>query len=73
MRIVLEFWNVTVHGSFDNNTTTGKIRLSCDTRFQPHSEPMDHRFSGRNQVAHKGLGYACLSSSVPLTENLKNK
>lgn len=69
----LIFGMFTVHGSFDNNTTTGKIRLSCDTRFQPHSEPMDHRFSGRNPAAHKGLGYACLSSSVPLTENLKNK
>mgnify|MGYP001207139474 FL=1 len=62
-----------IHGSFDNNTSIGKIRLSCDTRFQPYSEPMDHRFSGINPSAHKGLGYSCLSSSAPLTENVINK
>jgi len=69
----LIFGMFTVHGSFDNNTTTGKIRLSCDTRFQPYSEPMDHRFSGENPSAHRGYGYSCLTSSAPLTENVKNK
>tara|TARA_A100001011_G_scaffold397214_1_gene497521 strand:+ start:338 stop:1252 length:915 start_codon:yes stop_codon:yes gene_type:complete len=69
----LIFGMFTVHGSFDNNTTTGKIRLSCDTRFQPYSDPMDPRFSGHNPPAHKNLGYGCLSSSAPLTDNIKNK
>ena len=31
------------------------------------------RFSGENPSAHKGLGYSCLTSSTPLTENVKNK
>ncbi len=63
----------TVHGSFDNNSKSGKIRLSCDTRFQPKSEPMDPRFSGPSPEAHKGLGYGCLSASLPLTETSKLK
>ncbi len=62
-----------VHGSFDNNNRNGKIRLSCDTRFQPKSEPMDPRFSGSTPEAHRGLGYGCLSSSLPLTEVVKPK
>ena len=64
----LIFGMFTVHGSFDNNSKTGRIRLSCDTRFQPASDPMDERFSGPNPLAHSGLGYGCLSASLPLTE-----
>ena len=69
----LIFGMFTVHGSFDNNSSTGKIRLSCDTRFQPKSEPMDPRFSGLFPEAHKGLGYGCLSASLPLTETSNPK
>ncbi|MBX2885345.1 MAG: phytanoyl-CoA dioxygenase family protein [Granulosicoccus sp.] len=64
----LVFGMFTVHGSFDNNTQTGQIRLSCDTRFQPVADAMDERFSGPNPPAHGGLGYGCLSASLPLTE-----
>lgn len=64
----LVFGMFTVHGSFDNASETGTIRLSCDTRFQPASDPMDERFSGPNPQAHNGLGYACLSASRPMTE-----
>ncbi len=64
----LVFGMFTVHGSFDNNATTGAVRLSCDTRFQPAVDAMDERFSGANPPAHKGLGYACLSASLPMTE-----
>ncbi len=64
----LVFGMFTVHGSFDNNSNTGAVRLSCDTRFQPAADPMDERFSGPNPPAHKGLGYACLSASLPITE-----
>jgi len=65
----LVFGMFTVHGSFDNNTPSGQIRLSCDTRFQPAADAMDERFSGPNPLAHGGLGYGCLSASLPLTEN----
>lgn len=64
----LIFGMFTVHGSFDNNSENGEVRLSCDTRFQPASDPMDERFSGPNPTAHNGLGYACLSASLPMTE-----
>ncbi len=64
----LIFGMFTVHGSFDNNTQSGQIRLSCDTRFQPAADAMDERFSGPNPPAHGGLGYGCLSASLPLTE-----
>ncbi len=65
----LIFGMFTAHGSFDNNSGNGLIRLSCDTRFQPAADPMDERFSGPNPPAHNGLGYGCLSASRPLTEN----
>jgi hypothetical protein len=64
----LVFGMFTVHGSFDNNADTGMIRLSCDTRFQPAADPMDERFSGPNPQAHNGLGYGCLSASLPLNK-----
>ena len=64
----LIFGMFTVHGSFDNNSAAGRIRLSCDTRFQPKADPMDDRFSGPNPPAHGGLGYGCLSAALPLNE-----
>jgi ectoine hydroxylase-related dioxygenase (phytanoyl-CoA dioxygenase family) len=64
----LVFGMFTAHGSFDNNSESGAIRLSCDTRFQPGTDTMDERFSGPNPPAHNGLGYGCLSASLPMTE-----
>tara|TARA_B100001093_G_scaffold26571_1_gene23339 strand:- start:13 stop:930 length:918 start_codon:yes stop_codon:yes gene_type:complete len=64
----LIFGMFTVHGSFDNNSTSGRIRLSCDTRFQPFDHPMDPRFSGSSPLAHGGLGYGCLSAALPMNE-----
>jgi hypothetical protein len=64
----LIFGMFTVHGSFDNNSCLGRIRLSCDTRFQPIGQPMDPRFSGQNPLAHSGLGYGCLTASLPMNE-----
>ena len=64
----LIFGMFTVHGSFDNNSQIGRIRLSCDTRFQPAAQPMDPRFSGVNPSAHDGLGYSCLSAALPMDE-----
>ena len=65
----LIFGMFTVHGSFDNNSRLGRIRLSCDTRFQPIGQPMDPRFSGQNPLAHSGLGYGCLAASMPMNES----
>lgn len=55
------------HASLDNNNQDSAIRLSCDTRFQPRSEPMDERFRGPAPTAHGGRGYGCLSAAQPLT------
>jgi ectoine hydroxylase-related dioxygenase (phytanoyl-CoA dioxygenase family) len=63
----LVFGMFTAHASFDNASLSGKVRLSCDTRFQPAAERMDERFSGPNPLAHGGRGYGCLSAAQPLT------
>jgi len=42
----------TMHMSTTN--TTGKWRLSCDTRFQPAADPVDERWVGENPKAHYG-------------------
>jgi ectoine hydroxylase-related dioxygenase (phytanoyl-CoA dioxygenase family) len=49
---VLCFGMDTVHGALDNNSKTGKCRLSSDTRYQLASEPFDERWNGENPVAH---------------------
>lgn len=61
------FGMFTAHAAFDNNSRGGRVRVSCDTRFQPASEPMDERFAGPNPPAHGGKGYGCLSAAQPMT------
>lgn len=63
---VLVFGMFLIHASFDNCSIAGRVRLSCDTRWQPANEPMDERFRGPNPPAHGGKGYGCLSSAQPL-------
>ncbi len=65
---VLIFDHFTAHASFDNCDPTGRVRLSCDTRWQPVSQPMDERFEGPDPRAHGGLGYGCLRAAQPLTD-----
>jgi ectoine hydroxylase-related dioxygenase (phytanoyl-CoA dioxygenase family) len=60
------FGMFTAHGAFDNATRTGRVRLSCDTRFQPAADPMDERFAGADPPAHGGKGYGCLSAARPM-------
>ena len=64
---VLVFGMFTLHASFDNMSAAGRVRISCDTRWQPASEPMDERFRGPDPPAHGGKGYGCLSASQPMT------
>ena len=42
----LIFGMYTMHGSLSN--TTGRFRLSCDTRYQRADEPVDERWIGEN-------------------------
>ncbi len=60
------FGMFTAHGSFDNASVGGRVRISCDTRHQPASEPMDERFAGPNPPAHGGKGYGCLAAAQPM-------
>ena len=64
----LVFGMFTAHAAFDNAAVSGRVRVSCDTRFQPASHPMDERFSGPDPRAHDGLGYACLAAARPMTD-----
>lgn len=61
------FGMFTAHAAFDNGSTSGKVRVSCDTRFQPAADPMDERFAGADPPAHGGKGYGCLSAAQPMT------
>ena len=47
---VVIFNIATIHGSLDNQTN--RIRLSCDSRYQPASEPIDERWIGEDPVGH---------------------
>lgn len=60
------FGMFTAHAAFDNASPSGRVRLSCDVRFQPAADPMDERFAGPNPTAHGGKGYGCLAASRPL-------
>gem|GEM_PF-4585394 len=37
-------------------------------RFQHINQPMDPRFSDKNPLVHSGLGYGCLTASLPMNE-----
>ena len=42
-----------IHASLSN--MTDRIRISCDTRYQPLSDPVDSRWSGKNPKGHEQL------------------
>ncbi|MBC7529267.1 MAG: phytanoyl-CoA dioxygenase family protein [Chthonomonadaceae bacterium] len=49
---VLIFGMYTMHASFNN--TGDRFRISCDTRYQRASDPVDERWVGENPPAHYG-------------------
>lgn len=51
---LLLFSMATVHASLDNKTD--RVRLSSDSRYQRASEPVDHRWIGKNPIAHGAEG-----------------
>lgn len=61
------FGPFTLHGSFDNISPEGRVRLSCDVRYQPAADPIDDRWVGVDPPGHGGLGYGGLNASRPLT------
>ena len=62
------FGMFTLHGSLDNHSPVGRVRLSCDVRYQPATEPIDPRYFGPNPGGTTGAGYGELNGAKPLTQ-----
>ena len=60
------FGMFTLHGSLDNHSPVGRVRLSCDVRYQPATEPIDPRYFGPNPGGTTGAGYGELNGAKPL-------
>ena len=58
----------TQHGTLDNLSTIGRVRLSCDVRWQPAMHPLDPRYLGDDPPGTTGAGYGELNGAKPLTE-----
>lgn len=57
-----------MHGTLDNCSPLGRVRLSCDVRWQPAADPLDERYFGSHPRGTTGTGYAELNGAKPLTE-----
>ncbi|MFP6673362.1 MAG: phytanoyl-CoA dioxygenase family protein [Pirellulaceae bacterium] len=67
---VLIFSMFTLHGSLENNSTAGQVRLSCDVRYQPAADPAtDGRYFGPSPTGSKGGGYADMRGARPLADS----
>ena len=58
----------TMHGSLDNCSPIGRVRVSCDVRYQPAADAIDERYFGPNPGGTTGAGYAELNGAKPLTQ-----
>jgi Phytanoyl-CoA dioxygenase (PhyH) len=65
---VCVFGMFTLHGSLDNHSPVGRVRLSCDVRYQPAAEPIDLRYFGPEPGGTTGAGYGELNGAKPLTQ-----
>jgi ectoine hydroxylase-related dioxygenase (phytanoyl-CoA dioxygenase family) len=63
---VVVFGMFTLHGSCDNRMAGGRLRLSCDVRWQPDGDAEDDRWFGDPPTAHGGLSYGGVNSAQPL-------
>lgn len=59
----------TLHGTLDNHSDVGRVRLSCDVRWQPAKDPVDPRYHGENPPGTTGAGYGELNGAKPLTDD----
>ena len=55
----------TLHGSCDNHMGGGRVRLSCDVRWQRAGAPRDDRWFGAPPPGHGCLGYGGLNGARP--------
>ena len=60
------FGMYTLHGSLDHHDPSGRVRVSCDVRWQPASQPADPRYFGSSPGGTTGKGYAELNGAKPL-------
>ena len=67
---LLVFGGFTLHGSLDNCSPAGRIRLSCDVRYQPTADPADDvRYFGPDPHGSKGGGYGDMRGAKPLVQS----
>lgn len=62
------FGMYTAHGSLDHHDETGRVRVSCDARWQAADLAIDGRYMGAHPSGTTGAGYAELNGAKPLTE-----
>jgi hypothetical protein len=62
------FGMYTLHGSLDHHDVSGRVRVSCDVRWQPASLPVDERYFGPDPVGTTGAGYGELNGAKPLDQ-----
>lgn len=62
---VLIFGMFLLHGSADNVGTGGRMRLSCDVRYQPSADRRDDRWFGDPPAGHGGRGYGSVGAAQP--------
>jgi len=61
------FGGFTMHGSLDNHSPLGRVRLSVDVRYQPAADRADDaRFFGHNPIGAKGGSYGEQKAAQPL-------
>lgn len=63
---VILFDMFTLHGSCDNRMGGGRVRLSCDVRWQAADEPRDDRWFGVPPKGHGDQSYGGLNGARPL-------
>jgi hypothetical protein len=63
---VMLFDMFSLHGSCDNMLDGGRVRLSCDVRWQPAGDAGDDRWFGAPPPGHGGRSYGGVNSARPL-------
>jgi hypothetical protein len=66
---LMVFSGFLLHGSLDNHSPNGRVRLSSDVRYQPAKDPAtDERYFGCHPIGSNGGGYGDMRGAKPLTE-----
>jgi len=56
------------HACLDHHDATGRVRVSCDLRWQGKSMPADERYFGPDPGGTTGAGYRELNGAKPLDQ-----